>query len=212
MAGGRLPLAMFRCGIRAGHGPEHGQSPEMIKPEQVHQLTLSADALPPPAEPCQPVAPPAIHRGSPELPGLGEVIGRNTALGAEAAIPVDGEQLPMAPDIRAVRTDIEGQISKQQDAELSGLRTDALPLAVELPLGEPFPLESILMLRCPVLKGLALVLSQRTRPVPPGLLMLIVEDAITHMVLQPTLLAAPLLEGLLTRFILLSPGLEQGLR
>ena len=68
------------------------------------------------------------------------------------------------------------------------------------------------MLRYPVLKGLALVLSQRTRPVPPGLLMLIVEDAITHMVLQPTLLAAPLLEGLLTRFILLSPGLEQRLR
>ena len=119
---------MLRRGVAARNAPKRLQGPEVVETQQIEQAELALQPLQPPAKAAEAVAPPAIDRRPPELTGGGEVVGRNTALLAEAAIGLHREQVAVAPDISAVVGHIEGQIADHLHLTLAFLGNQAKSL------------------------------------------------------------------------------------
>ena len=129
---------------------------------------------------------PGVDGSAPELTGGREVIGWHAALGGEPAVGTHGEQAATAPDIGAVVGDVEGQITHNLDVATAGVLQQPLPLPLQLPLQQGFPLEGLGVLTFERLECGAAATGQRCRPLPPGpLLILAAQHHVAAVVLQP---------------------------
>jgi hypothetical protein len=110
----------------------------MIEAEEVVELKLALQPVHPPPESSEAMEPPSIDRSSPELAGGREVIRGHSTLLQQPALTIQGKQPSPAPGIGAVVGHIERDISEKGDAKPMGLRLQALPLPLQMPLEQGF--------------------------------------------------------------------------
>ena len=202
-------MAVLRRGCRTRHTPERLKGSEMVEPHQIKQGELAHQALQPPTEARSPMASPAVNRGAPELARGRKVIRRDTALLGELACLCQGKQAAATPDVGAVMGHVKGQITHHLHPLAVGLAPQVLPLPLEMPLEQGLLQQGYGLLLLELAQGRALMLSQGSGPVPPGLVG--VDPADHHetaVILQPmALLAAPAIEGLVRTGGLIGPAL-----
>ena len=104
----------------------------------------------------------------------------------------------MAPHISAVGAHVKGQIAKQHHAQVVGQSSDLLPLAIKLPLHQALFHQRCLIVRCPGFECSTLMLGQWLWPGPPCVVVLGMQNAERHVVVEPGLLAAPVPKGLVS--------------
>ena len=131
-------------------------------------------------------------------------------MGGEFAVLLDGEQGAVAPDIGTVGAHIKGQIAEDQHPALLCQRSDGLPLAVQVPLDQLHLQQRLAVAVAPALKRSLPMRRQGCGPAPPGALVLIMQNAVAGVVLQPGLCFAPGTEGFLALLALTGPAAQQG--
>ncbi len=125
----RMP-PFTRAGIRRrrGHGPVCRERSEVIETQQVETLELLTHPQAPQGKSVPQHRVPVVERIAPQLPGLGEVIGRHAGHRSRPAIGLELELAAMSPGLRGVGSDIERQIAEQADAALMSMGTQPPPL------------------------------------------------------------------------------------
>ena len=142
----RTPAAVLRGGVAVGHGPVAVQPAEVVDAQHIIEEGGTLDAADPPAVAIRLHPVPVIERVAPELSVLGKGIGRNPGDLLRHMPVVQLEELRLAPDIRRVHRDIDGDVADQADALLAGIGLEGLPLAVEQELDKAVKVDLVLQL------------------------------------------------------------------
>ena len=128
-AGAFFPNAVFGGVAVGGNRPVRGKRAEVVDAHRVVKLQRGADAFAPPSVivlfHCYPV----VKRVSPKLAVLREIIGRHAgnALADKSAV-VNFKQMPIFPNICAVKRNINRHIAEDFHAVFVGVLFDFAPL------------------------------------------------------------------------------------
>lgn len=110
----------------------------MVDADEIKKLPRRANPLHPEPEVLARQRVPVVQGIPPELTGLREVVGRDPGHNGRTAIRVQLEQLPVGPDIGAVRCGEDGQVPDDANTEARCLRAQGFPLLEEEELDYPF--------------------------------------------------------------------------
>src|SRR5690606_8794266 len=112
--------------------PGRRESPEVIDPDDIDHISSRPEPFDPPAVTIGFHHWPVIRRVAPQLPCLGEEVGRHAGheRGATGRL-IELELTLIRPDIRTIERDEDGNIPDHPNPALVGIATDFTPLPLE---------------------------------------------------------------------------------
>ena len=150
------PAALHGRLLPGRHLPGGDEPPEVVEPDEVHQL----QRRPQPGRPTRRTRPahgvPVVVRVAPELAGLREVVGRHPGHHPRAQVLVEQVALAGRPRRPPSRGDEDRHVADELDAALAGVPAEVVPLAEEQELAEQVAAGRLGQLRA------------RRRPAPPA--------------------------------------------
>ena len=164
------------------------KSAEMVDPDRVIEEKCMLHAGLPPGKLLLFVFVPVIDRIAPKLAGGRKGIRRAARNHRGSACLIQFKQVRMAPCIRAVQRDIDGEISQDPDPFFGGICLDCLPLAEKHILHKAIEADLILQLFAPVFHSVRPAQPDIFLPVHPSrILKTAFQSTVEGIVLQPVL-------------------------
>ena len=168
-AGAGTPAAVLRGRIAVWHCPIALEAAEMVDADDIIQLLRAVDAAYPPAVAVGLHCVPIVQGVAPELPLVGEIIGRDAGHLDGDVILIELEEARLAPDIRRVERDIDRHIADELHALLVRVIAQRVPLAEEHALHEHLEVYLVGKLGAVLLDRLRLMLADvLLRPLGPA--------------------------------------------